>query len=68
MTKQKITYNKAIKELEQILLKIENEELDVDDLSDYVKRASVLVKMCEEKLKKTESDVEKILDELDGDE
>ena len=65
MTKKKITYNTAIAEIEEILQKIENEELDVDDLSEKVKRVSALIKICKEKLYKTEEEVEKILKEIE---
>jgi exodeoxyribonuclease VII small subunit len=65
MTVKKITYSEAIAEIEAILEKIENEELDVDDLADKVARVSFLLKLCKEKLQKTNDQVEKILDELD---
>ena len=65
MTTKKITYQKAVEEIEDILSKIENEELDVDELSDQVKRVSTLIKICKEKLFKTQEEVEKILDEID---
>ena len=65
MTKKKVSYNEAIAEIEEILQKIENEELDVDDLSEKVKRVSALIKICKEKLYKTEEEVEKILKEIE---
>lgn len=61
MAKKKISYNDAIIEIEEILAKIENEELDVDELSLNVERVSNLLKICREKLHKTEEEVEKIL-------
>jgi len=64
MTKKKISYQEAIEEVEDILSKIENEELDVDDLSEKVKRVHYLIKFCKEKLFKTEEDVEKILNDI----
>jgi len=65
MTKKKISYSEAVEEIEDILSKIENEELDVDELSDQVKRVSSLIKICKEKLFKTQEEVEQILDEID---
>ncbi len=65
MTKRKISYQEAIDEVEDILSKIENEELDVDELSEKVKRVNSLIKICKEKLFKTEEEVEKILNEID---
>lgn len=65
MTKKKISYNEAVVEIEEILQLIENEELDVDDLSEKVKRVSILIKLCKDKLHKTEEEVENILKEMD---
>ncbi|RLD36660.1 MAG: exodeoxyribonuclease VII small subunit [Bacteroidetes bacterium] len=63
--KSEISYNEAIQEMETILGKIENEYMDVDKLSLSVKRVSLLMKLCRGKLRKTESEVEKILNEMD---
>ena len=52
-------------EIELILRKIEQEELDVDDLSEKVKRVSGLIKLCKEKLHTTEQEVEKVLREME---
>lgn len=65
MTKKKVSYAEATEEIEQILQQIENEELDVDELSTKVKRVSSLIKLCKEKLHKTEQEVENILKEID---
>ncbi|WP_430820347.1 exodeoxyribonuclease VII small subunit [Carboxylicivirga caseinilyticus] len=65
MTKKKMSYSEAMGEIEEILQQIENEELDVDDLSEKVKRVSVLIKTCKDKLHKTEEEVEAILKEMD---
>ena len=63
-----MTYKEAFEELQEILSAIENEEVDVDDLSKKVSRAAVLLKVCSDKLKKTEADVEKILETIKQDE
>lgn len=65
MATKKVTYNEAISEIEEILEKIENEELDVDELADKVKRVSVLLKICKDKLLKTNEQVELILKEME---
>ncbi|MGE5393263.1 MAG: exodeoxyribonuclease VII small subunit [Candidatus Saccharibacteria bacterium] len=65
MATKKITYKEAILEIEDILKKIENEELDVDELSEHVSRVSVLIGICKDKLHKTEAEVEKILNDMD---
>ncbi|MFW6202810.1 MAG: exodeoxyribonuclease VII small subunit [Marinilabilia sp.] len=68
MTDKKLTYNQAVSEIEDILQRMENEELDVDELSAKVKRVSELVRFCRDKLKNTEDEVEKVLKEMDGEE
>jgi exodeoxyribonuclease VII small subunit len=65
MSIKKISYNEAIGEIEAILERIENEELDVDDLAEKVKRVSVLLKLCKDKLLNTNEQVEKILKEME---
>ena len=42
MAAKKVSYSEAMAEIEEILEKIENEELDVDELAEKVKRVSVL--------------------------
>ncbi len=65
MATKKVTYNEAISEVEEILEKIENEELDVDELAEKVKRVSTLLKICKDKLLKTNEQVEQILKEME---
>ncbi len=65
MTNKKISYNEAMTEIEEILEKIENEELDVDELAEKVKRVSVLLKTCKDKLHKTNQQVEQVLKEME---
>jgi exodeoxyribonuclease VII small subunit len=65
--KNEISYNEAFQEMEIILEKIENEELDVDQLSSSLKKVSHLMKLCRGKLRKTETEVEKILKEMEED-
>ena len=65
MAAKKLTYQEAVNEIDEILNKIENEELDVDELSAKVKRVSNLIKLCKERLHKTEAEVENILKEME---
>jgi exodeoxyribonuclease VII small subunit len=58
-------YAEAIGEIEKIIATIENEELDVDDIAVKVKRVSILLTQCKEKLRATEKEVEKILKEIE---
>ena len=63
--KKGLTYKEAISEIEEILRQIENEEPDVDQLSEKVKSLSALVSWCREKLHHTEEEIEKILKEIE---
>lgn len=65
MTIKKITYKEAVTEIEEILKNIENEEYDVDELTEKVKRVSLLLKICKDKLMKTNEQVEQILKEIE---
>jgi exodeoxyribonuclease VII small subunit len=60
----KISYTDAIQELETIVSEMENEEISVDDLAEKVKRASLLIRICKDKLTKTEEEVNEVLKEL----
>ena len=57
-------YNKAMKRLEEIVEKIENEEIDVDELSEKVKEAVELITACKERIEKAEMEVKRVVDEL----
>ena len=65
MPKKTITYSEAIAEIEEIIEKIENDELDLDLLAVNVKRVAELINLCKAKLKATEDEVEKILKDFD---
>ena len=67
MGKTNISYAEAIKQIEEILKKIESEELDVDELSEKVKKAADLLKLCKMKLHETDEEIRKILDEMETD-
>lgn len=62
---KKLTYQEALQEIEEILEKIEGNELDIDELAEKVKRVSFLLKFCKDKLQKTNEEVEKILNEME---
>lgn len=62
----KVNYTEAFQELQTIVAEIEQGEISVDELSEKVKRAAFLIKVCKIKLTTTEEDVNKILKELDS--
>lgn len=66
MSEKKITYSEAFQELQELVAEIETGEISVDELSEKVKRAALLINACKQKLTSTEEDVNKILKELEG--
>ena len=58
---KEINYEAAVKELEQIVSKMEDDELDIDQMSVQLKRAQELMKLCKDKLTKTDEEIQKIL-------
>ena len=63
MAKEEMKYEQAVRELEQIVERMENDELDIDQLSEQLKRAKTLVKLCKDKLTKTDEEIRKLLSE-----
>ncbi len=64
MAKKEFSYKNAIEEIENIMYKLENEEIDLDELSKSVKQASELIAKCKGKLRDTESEIEKIIEKI----
>ena len=54
-------YEEAFAELQAITHKMENDELDIDQMSEQLKRAKELIKLCKDKLTKTDEEIKKIL-------
>ncbi len=61
--KQPINYENAVAELEAIVRKMESGQLDIDSLTDELKKAKLLLKACKDKLTKTDEEIKKILEE-----
>ena len=61
---KKLTYTEAFTELQEIVAEIENEEIGIDLLESRIKRASELLKICRDKLYKTEKGVSDIFKEI----
>ena len=56
-----MTYKEAIEEIEKILRSLREEQNNIDTLSERVARATELIALCREKLRKAEEDVNKIV-------
>ncbi len=65
MAKKAESYNEAIEKLRNIIAEIEQDKLDVDLLTDKVKEATRLIKLCKDKLYKVDAEVKKVLEELE---
>lgn len=55
-----IKYEDAIQQLEDIVEKLENNELDIDEMPEALKRAQQLLKLCRDRLTKTDEEIQKI--------
>ncbi len=58
---QEMKYEKAYAELQTIVRQMENDELDIDQMAEQLKRAQELIKLCKDKLTKTDEEIKKIL-------
>ena len=61
-----LTYQQALEELTELVNELENENIPIDDLADKVKRASELISYCQSKLTHTNTEVKKIIAQLDN--
>jgi len=61
-----LTYELAYTELKKITSEIESETVSVDVLATKVKRASELIEFCQKKLKSTETEVNKIIQQMES--
>ena len=66
--KLKMTYGEAAERLEEILGKIEEGEVDIDELSGLVEEAAKLVTLCREKIHAAEIQVKTITEQLEREE
>ena len=55
-------YEEAIQKLEEIVSMMEEGTLDLDQLQDKLKEAQKLIKLCRDKLTKTDKEINKLLD------
>ena len=66
MAKSKLTYTDSVTELAKILAELENDsEINMEMISEKVKRAAQLLENCKKQLHEIDTDLEKILENLD---
>ena len=61
MAKDEFKYEEDLRQLEHIVEQMENDELDIDVMGEQLKRAQKLIKLCKDKLTKTDNEIKKIL-------
>jgi len=61
MAKEKLSYQKALDEIQDIILQIENNDVSVDELTKKIKRVSFLINFCKKSLHDTESEINNLL-------
>ena len=66
MSAQNFEYKNAMARLEEILSKIDNSEMEIDELAVEVQEATQLLRKCRQILIATEKNVQDALAELDG--
>ena len=59
-----LTYEEALQELQDILGRMQSNELGIDSLTENIQRASMLLDICQGKLQKTEAEVQAVLKRL----
>ena len=57
-----LTYEKAMEELQEIISDLQAESVEIDQLSEQVKRAAELIEYCKTKLRSTEEDISRLMD------
>lgn len=60
---REMKYETAMNQLQSIADKMENGELDIDSLSEQLKTAQKLIKLCKDKLTKTDAEIKAVLEE-----
>lgn len=60
---KKLNYEEAVKQLEEIVEKMESGELDLDSMTTQLKKAQELVKLCKNRLMQTDKDIQGLLED-----
>lgn len=59
-----ISYEEAIDKLEEIVLELESGRIPIDIMGEKIKLSLELINICKTKLKTTQEDVKKIIEEI----
>jgi exodeoxyribonuclease VII small subunit len=58
---QSNSYEAALNELQEILGKIENQAISLDELTEQTKKARMLIEYCRNRLRQIDTDTEQLL-------
>ena len=58
-----MTYSQALEDINEIILEIESGKVDIDELTDKLKKAKKLFEFCQKKLKTTQNSIDGLLSE-----
>lgn len=61
---KELSYTEALKRINEIVERIENEDPDIDELSTLVKEATGLITQCKGKLESAEAEIQHSLEKL----
>ncbi len=56
-------YEQAVSRLENIVQRLENDEMGIDEMTAELKAAQQLIKFCKDRLTKTDAEIQKILND-----
>jgi exodeoxyribonuclease VII small subunit len=62
---EEMKYEEAVHQLEEIVQKMENGDYSIDEIAVQLQTAQRLIKLCKDKLTKTEQEIQKIQAECD---
>jgi exodeoxyribonuclease VII small subunit len=57
---EEMKYEEAVHQLEEIVQKMENGEYSIDEIAVQLQTAQRIIKLCKDKLTKTEQEIQKI--------
>ena len=63
MIQKQMKYEEAVSRLEEIVKKMENDELDIDQMAQQLKEAQQLIQLCKDRLTKVDADIKAVMDE-----